>query len=166
MNERIRELRKHLGINQTEFGEKIGLTQKPVSEMERDGGTVTNRNFNAICKAFSVNPDWLRTGQGEMFLETREALIKSVAEEYELLPEEIRLLRMYLDLPHEYRVGALNFIKNFAAMLEGAQSQSEFDQARYELDRAEESAKKMAEGRTSSASIGTNCALKKFGISP
>lgn len=116
MNERIRELRKELKLNQTEFGKAIGLTQKPVSEMEQ-GGTVTERNFNAICKAFDVNPEWLRYGVGEMFLETREAIIREVAEEYKLTSSETALVRAFLELEPEDRAGVLKFAEEFSRKL-------------------------------------------------
>lgn len=116
MNERIRDLRKAKKLTQAEFGEKIGLSQRAIATME-SGGTVTERTFSAICKEFDVNPEWLRNGVGEMFLNTRETLIDQLAGEYELLPEEITLLRMYLDLTPEQRRGAVRFLRNFATAI-------------------------------------------------
>ena len=69
MNTRIRELRKHLGLSQKNFAEKIGLKQNAISYMEKEGSTVTEHNIKAICAQFTVNENWLRTGSGEMFLE-------------------------------------------------------------------------------------------------
>lgn len=37
MNNRIRELRKALGLSQKEFAEKIGLKQNAISYMEKEG---------------------------------------------------------------------------------------------------------------------------------
>ena len=116
MRERIKQLRKLKGLNQTEFGAKIGLSQRAVANIE-NGGNVTERNFDAICREFKVNPDWLRDGVGEIFVETREALIQSVTEEYELTPEETSLLRTFLDLEPQYRRGVLEWAKNFATAL-------------------------------------------------
>lgn len=68
MNNRIRELRKTLGLTQKEFAQKIGLKQNAISYMEKNGATVTEQNIRAICSQFSVNENWLRAGQGEIFL--------------------------------------------------------------------------------------------------
>ena len=67
MNTRIREIRQALAINQSEFGEKIGLKQNAVSLMEKPNGRIKEQNIIAICTQFHVNEAWLRTGEGEMF---------------------------------------------------------------------------------------------------
>ncbi len=69
MNNRIRELRKALGLSQKEFAKKIGLKQNAISYMEKSGYTVTEQNIKTICSQFCVNENWLRTGSGKMFLE-------------------------------------------------------------------------------------------------
>lgn len=70
MNARIRELRKTMGLSQKEFADKIGLKQNAISYMEKKDATVTEQNIKAICSQFCVNEDWLRTGKGNMFIES------------------------------------------------------------------------------------------------
>ena len=72
MNKRIRELRKTLNLSQKEFADRIGLKQNAISYMEKDGSTVTEQNIKTICSQFSVNENWLRTGEGKMFLESEK----------------------------------------------------------------------------------------------
>lgn len=72
MNKRIRILRKALGLSQKEFADKIGLKQNAISYMEKDGSTVTEQNIKTICTQFCVNENWLRTGEGEIFLESEK----------------------------------------------------------------------------------------------
>ena len=72
MNERIRELRKALGLSQRAFAERIGLKQNAISYLEKSGSTVTEQNIKTICSQFSVNEHWLRTGSGSMFLENEK----------------------------------------------------------------------------------------------
>ena len=117
MKNRVKELRKTLKLNQTEFGHKLDLSQKAIANIETGVSALTERNFNAICKVFSVNPEWLRNGIGEMFIETREKVIQSVAEEFELDKMEINLVKTFLELPAEYRHGVLEWAKKFAATL-------------------------------------------------
>lgn len=69
MNDRIRQLRKALGLSQREFAERIGLKQNAISHMEKSGSTVKEQNIKIICSQFSVSEAWLRTGSGNMFLE-------------------------------------------------------------------------------------------------
>lgn len=72
MNNRIREVRKALGLSQKEFAEQIGLKQTAISMIEKRGSTITEQNIKAICLQFCVNETWLRTGSGPMFLETEK----------------------------------------------------------------------------------------------
>ena len=165
MNERIRDLRKILGMNQTEFGNKIGLSQRAIASIEQ-GSNITERNFNAICKAFSVNPQWLRDGEGEMFVETREALIESVAEEFDLTSDETELIRTFLKLEPKYRTGVLEFVRrlsgNFTQQTLPVSRKPDSEMTREEMHAeldAELDARDAAEKReilTSSAFTGTS----------
>ena len=65
--DRIRLVRKALDLNQTEFAERIGLTQTALSMIEVDKTTLTEKNIKLICAIFAIDEDWLRTGKGEMF---------------------------------------------------------------------------------------------------
>ena len=114
---RIKKLRKILKLNQTEFGQKLGLSQKAIANIETGATSLTERNFNAICKTFSVNPEWLRYGVGEIFIEMREKIIQSVVEEFELDEMETNLVRTFLELPAKYRQGVLEWAKKFATTL-------------------------------------------------
>jgi len=65
--DRIRLVRKTLGLSQVEFARRMGLTQTYLSMIELEKSTLTEKNIKLICATFAVNEDWLRTGKGEMF---------------------------------------------------------------------------------------------------
>lgn len=67
MNDRIKELRKILDLNQTEFGEKIGAKQTTVAGWEARGRKPSEAAIISICREFNVNEHWLRNGEGPMF---------------------------------------------------------------------------------------------------
>ena len=67
MGERVKELRKALGLSGEKFGEKIGVTRSAISDIERGRNGLSDSNIIAICREFNVNEEWLRTGMGEMF---------------------------------------------------------------------------------------------------
>lgn len=69
MNERIKQLRKELGLTLEKFGEKIGVTKQTVSRIENGINNVTDQMFKSICREFNVNENWLRTGEGDMFVQ-------------------------------------------------------------------------------------------------
>ena len=70
MNERIKTLRKALGLTLDKFGERVGLKKSSLSQIENGVNGVTDQLFKSICREFNVNENWLRTGEGEMFNST------------------------------------------------------------------------------------------------
>lgn len=67
---RIKELRKFLNLTQAEFGEKIGLKPTAIGQMENGSRNVTERSIILLCEKYNINEKWLRTGEGDMFLES------------------------------------------------------------------------------------------------
>lgn len=67
INERVREVRKALNLSQEQFGERIGMVKSGISNIENGSRAVNERIIKLICSEFSVNEEWLRTGEGEMF---------------------------------------------------------------------------------------------------
>ena len=67
MNERIKSIRLKLGLTQSEFGEKIGISQNYVWMIEKGERVPSDRTVADICRVFNVDPCWLETGDGEMF---------------------------------------------------------------------------------------------------
>lgn len=76
MNERFKELRKALGLTQSEFGKILGLSTSGVSDIESGRRNVTDQHLIMLSnyKKKIINIEWLRTGDGEMFVKMdREA---------------------------------------------------------------------------------------------
>lgn len=84
MNQRVREIRKHLNLTQEEFAEKIDLKRGGLANIELGNVNLTERNIKKICRQFNVNENWLRTGEGKMF--------NTMEEDKELLDFVINIL--------------------------------------------------------------------------
>lgn len=69
MNDRIKELRKALGLSQDEFGRRLGVTRGAVTNIELNKVEPKPLFVDLICREFNVNELWLREGIGEMFQE-------------------------------------------------------------------------------------------------
>lgn len=67
MQSRLKQIRKAIGLNQTEFGERIGVKQATVAAYECGARNPLDTVIKSICREFDVNENWLRTGEGEMF---------------------------------------------------------------------------------------------------
>ena len=81
IGERIRLLRKNeLKMTQDDFASKIDISRSNIGNIEIGRIAVTERIIASICREFSVNEEWLRTGNGEMFVPlTRNQLITDFA---------------------------------------------------------------------------------------
>lgn len=67
MKERIKELRKTLGLTLESFGDKVGVGKSTISRIENGTNGLTEQMILSICREFNVNEEWLRYGTGEMF---------------------------------------------------------------------------------------------------
>lgn len=68
MNQRIKAIRSALGMNQTEFGERIGVKQTTIAGYENGSRTPSDAVILSISREFEISETWLRTGDGEMFI--------------------------------------------------------------------------------------------------
>lgn len=119
MREKLRALRAALGLSQAAFAGKIGLKQKAIADVETGRNKLTTRNFDNICRAFNVNPDWLRNGVGEMFLpEIEKSALDLFAEEKNLTAADVAFISTFAGLPLESRAIITAWLENFAANVE------------------------------------------------
>lgn len=77
-NERIKEIRKTLGLTLEKFGERIGVTRGSMSNIENGNRNLTEQMTKSICREFSVDYMWLTTGEGEMFIDTDDDFIERI----------------------------------------------------------------------------------------
>lgn len=70
--ERLKLLRKTLNLTQIEFAEIINSSNGHVSDMEKGRKNITDSTIDLLELKKNVNVDWLRTGEGEMFVSLPE----------------------------------------------------------------------------------------------
>lgn len=70
MDKRLKKLRKTLNLTQQEFSNRIGIKRNNIACYETGKNTPSDAAISLICREFNVNENWLRTGDGDMFLET------------------------------------------------------------------------------------------------
>lgn len=81
MNERIRILRKTLGLTQQEFADKLGISRGNIGAYEVGKSSPSDAGIALICREFGVREEWLRGGEGEMLAErTRSEQIAEFAD--------------------------------------------------------------------------------------
>ena len=131
IGERIKELRKALGLTQTKFGDRIGLKQNSVALIET-GRPTSDQTIFAICREFRVNEEWLRTGAGEMFIPTPASVVDELAEEYHLCPEAQAMVEKFITLDPAAQLAVFDYM---CAVVDEIRGTSRADQLRDELER-------------------------------
>lgn len=112
MQERMKELREKLGLNQRQFAERLGVRRNTVSTYEVSGVTPSNAVITAICKEFNVNRAWLEHGEEPMFNPPPEGdLIDEVAREYNLSPKWTELIRALVTLDPATQEAGVRFMQ-------------------------------------------------------
>jgi len=67
MNQRVKLIRKELGMTQEQLAQHLGIGKAALSMIETGKAALSSRNRNILVQELNVNPDWLETGKGCMF---------------------------------------------------------------------------------------------------
>lgn len=64
LGDRLRKVRKETGLNQTDFGDMVGISQTIISALECNHAKLSKTGFLAIEYKTRAKKEWLRTGIG------------------------------------------------------------------------------------------------------
>lgn len=118
IGKRLKNIRKALNLNQTDFGTRINLSQTTIGQYEKETRPLTERVISQLVSEFHINEEYLRHGTGDMFIDQKPKLVRQLAEELALSDREQRLLLTFLSFPPETRAQILDFAQEFAAKLQ------------------------------------------------
>lgn len=112
MKDRIREVREHFGLSMEKFGSRIGIGKASISLLESGKNNPSVQTITLICREFGVNEQWLRTGEGEIFEQTRASVLDRLSTEYDLSREQRSVIEAFLDLDPQERDVILKYVHN------------------------------------------------------
>lgn len=115
--ERIKEIRKTLGVNQSVFAAQLGIGQSTLAMLEVSKRPISDRHVKTICAICKVNEEWLRTGVGAMFERTELDVLDLMAQKYHLNDAEREVAKYCLELSSEQRKSVLQHILNIAEVI-------------------------------------------------
>lgn len=101
--ERVREIRKELGLTLEKFGEKLGVKKNAISQLENGRNALTDQMVKAICREYNVNYDYLMNGEGEMFDDLPQTVLDELCAQYDLDDLDRTLVEMYIEMPEQVR---------------------------------------------------------------
>lgn len=115
LNNRIKTLRNELNLNQEDFGKRINLSKFAISNYENGRTGIPDRVINDICREYSVNEEWLRDENGDMFISESMSYIYNVGKLGNEKNEFKKFyLNMMMNLPDEYWNYIYNEFKKFS----------------------------------------------------
>lgn len=109
LNSRIKWIREQKGLSQAEFADALNLKRNSITLIEGGKRNPSDRTILDICKAFNVSESWLRTGNGEPFIETPSSVLDQLQEEYHLDDFASNLILQYLKLNSDQRQTVQDF---------------------------------------------------------
>ena len=115
---RVKTVRKALGISQEKFGNQIGISKVAISDIENEKTSLTERNAKSICREFNVDYFWLTEGTGEMFIEFPDVAIDMIVDDYKLDQTDRILIETYLNASADERKYLKSCLQTFAKNLE------------------------------------------------
>lgn len=127
MKDRIKEIRKQKGLTQAEFGERVGVKGNTITTYENGTRTPSDAVIISICREFGVNERWLRTGEGEMFLDLGpDAQLEKIFDQIQLSGDDtIRaIIRTYWGLPDQDKAVIRRVILELADQIKKGQGES------------------------------------------
>lgn len=120
---RVKYLRKDiLKLNQTEFSERLMLSQTFLANLEKGTRNFTDRTIADICREFNVNEEWLRTGNGEIFIESEKHIVDEFLKTHNLNEKALGIVYGFLSLNEKERD---IFVDGFYKILEKSKSFSD-----------------------------------------
>lgn len=100
--ENLKHLREDKDLSRKDFGARLHVSGDVINNWERGRVEIPVSMIKLISFEFSVSESWLRTGEGEMYVQTSADLVEQVAKDYELNSAGRLLLETVLELPDEY----------------------------------------------------------------
>ena len=108
--ERVRAVRKQLGLSQTGFAARMGMTQGYVTNIERNIREVNSRLAKLICDTYSVSETWLVSGEGDMFQDNEHLMLANLMKKHKLNSAEAALMEAFFKLTAIQREAAMIYL--------------------------------------------------------
>jgi len=91
INERIKQVRNELNMTQVNFSKQICISQSSLGEIETGVRKVNNRIIQLISSQFNVNKEFIKTGNGDMFIKNKSDIgLEHLIEIYKKLDEPLQ----------------------------------------------------------------------------
>ena len=101
-------------MTQQKFADAIGVKQNTVAQYEMGRNTPIDSVLNLICREYNVNPKWLRTGEGEMFMPEPKSELEALTKRYDLSAADEFFVERFVKLKPDERKVITDFFTNLS----------------------------------------------------
>ncbi len=114
LGERIKLLRKKIGLSQAEFAKRLGIKRAHISRIESGHASPSELLLRVIGHEYAVYPDWLINGNGRMEINTEEFMDQELEIGLEMFRTKLRIFQMFVSNPVSGIVDSLELCANAA----------------------------------------------------
>lgn len=117
MKDRLKALRSELKITQFELADKAKIGRSTYAMFETGQRIPKDIHISSICTVTGANEEWLRTGNGDMFVASDDSTVAAVCEKHHFSAIERKMLEAYIALPVSYREGVLQYVEKLVTTI-------------------------------------------------
>ncbi len=112
LGERIKKIRKEKDLTQQALADQIGIKQNSVALIESGKRNASDQVILAICRECHVREEWLRSGQGEMFVPSPTSELDALAVRYPQMTHETYVfIEKLVGLPESAQNTIMGFLR-------------------------------------------------------
>lgn len=116
MKDRLKALRKELGLTQERFAERLRMKRNSIANYEIGRNEPIDAVISLICKEFNVNEEWLRTGKGPMYNIQKDDYTKIAVDIDKNDPRARKIIMDYWNLSSNDKKLFMDFMERFTKM--------------------------------------------------
>lgn len=124
INMRIKRLRVALHLTQDELASRLHIKRSTIANYENGRNVPVDSVKALIYREFSVSPDWLEYGSGEMFAPNASFDLDTFARNHGATELELRIAKAFFSVDQETRAVFLAQFQRFLAESENEKPQA------------------------------------------
>ena len=123
INTRIKRLRIALHLTQDELASRLHIKRSTIANYENGRNIPVDAVKALIYREFSISPDWLENGTGEMFSQNASFDLDTFARNHGATELELRIAKAFFSVDQETRAVFLAQFQRFLAESENEKPQ-------------------------------------------
>ena len=133
--ERVKNIRKTLGLTLERFGNRLGVTKVAVSNIEKGNRNLTEQMAKSICREYNVNYDYLINGNGDPFSDAPQTILDELCEQYKCDALDRSIIQEYLELDDDDRKVVKEYVRKIAMRIASEDKNTIAPQTPAEMER-------------------------------